>query len=116
MPKTNVNIQRAEVLAVSVDVKLVRNELSFLKSINNQGVSHFYEPHFVSNALRRYEHFWIPFVARLSASEEDDLHFSPPPGNFSENLFWGLCCLVILMACSSKGLGFSRPELLPLSS
>ena len=82
MPRTNVNVHRAEALSVSVDVKLVRNEISFLKSINEQGVGHFYDPQFVRNALRRYEHFWIPFVARHSASEEDDLHFSPPPGNF----------------------------------
>ena len=93
MAKANLNIERASALSVSVVVNLVRNEINFLKSINDEGVGQFYEPQFVSNALRRYEHFWIPFVERHSISEENDLQFSPPPGNFfCGTIFWSVCC------------------------
>ena len=76
------NIRKASNLSISVDVDAILNELDFLKTVDDDGVNLFYQPQFIQNALRRYERCWIPFVAQLSTSEEDDLQFAPPPGHF----------------------------------
>ena len=88
MSKLDINIRKAAGLKVSVTVEAVLNELDFLKSVNDGGIDFFYQPVFVQNALRRYRHFWIPFVVQHSASEDDDLKFAPPPGiaNRTDNL------------------------------
>ena len=87
------NIRKASNLSISVDVDAVLNELDFLKAVNDDGVDFFYQPEFIQNALRRYEKFWVPFVAQMSTSKEDDLQFSPPTGNKNYNKF--LCKIVL---------------------
>ncbi len=73
MSKFETNIRKAANLSICLTVEKIENELEFLKSVNDDGVVHFYEPKFIENALRRYEHCWIPFLAQNSNDEESDL-------------------------------------------
>jgi len=75
------NIRKAANLPICVTLEKIENEFAFLKTVNDDGVSFFYEPNFINNAIRRYEHFWIPFLAQNSFSEADDLQYAPPAGN-----------------------------------
>ena len=81
MTKFEVNIGKASNLSICVTLEKIQNELDFLKTVNDDGVALFYEPNFIKNAIRRYEHFWIPFLAQNSLNEVDDLQFVPPAGN-----------------------------------
>lgn len=62
-----------------INPEAVKHELDFLNNIDARG-KQFYDEHFIRNALRRYEAFWIPLVAKLSSSdpEWDDLQVAPP--------------------------------------
>ena len=59
---------------------LTRNallELNFLKYID-QNRQLYYNEDFVAYSIQRYEKYWLPLVAQVSANPEDDLNLAPP--------------------------------------
>jgi hypothetical protein len=74
-------IQKAKKIKLSVSVEDVMNHLDFLQNIDHRG-DKFYDDHFVRNAIRRYEQFWIPFILEVSDDFDDDLKYAPPLGKF----------------------------------
>ena len=50
-------------------------ELDFLWVIN-EGGRHFYEEGFVRRSVRRYENYWLPFVAAVSKDHNSDENFT----------------------------------------
>ena len=70
----------AKELDISVSINDVLNHLEFLKKIDDNGQNKFYNENFVSNSIRRYELFWIPFLLKVSANFYEDLQYSPPLG------------------------------------
>ena len=62
-----------------INPQTIKYELDFLNNIDGRG-KQFYDKFFIKNALRRYEHFWIPLVAKCSKNNEDwnDLSVAPP--------------------------------------
>ena len=60
---------------------LVRYQLEFLKNIDVPGEL-FYQESFIRNAIRRYEHLWIPLVHKLISQDNsvDEFDLAPPLG------------------------------------
>ena len=65
-------------VAVSGAVNLAEravDELDFLRAID-EGGRHFYEEGFVRRSVRRYENYWLPFVAAVSKDHNSDENFT----------------------------------------
>ena len=76
-----IHLKNSEKIKISLQISDVIANLDFLKKIDDNG-QFFYEEHFVKNSIRRYEHFWIPMITKLSDSQIDDLLYVPPFGKY----------------------------------
>ena len=65
----------------SFSTQLIRYHLVFLRKIDDRGEL-FYEETFIENAIRRYEHIWIPFVHTVTTKDDciKDEDLAPPLG------------------------------------
>ena len=52
-------------------------ELDFLARIDRDGHL-YYDEDYLDIAIRRYEKYWLPLLASLSGSTQEDLKFAPP--------------------------------------
>lgn len=87
MPKKKKNITadttqyaKAKNLNISVTAGDVVKHIDFLKKIDADGRQKYYNETFCSNAIRRYEQYWLPLILSISENTEDDLKFAPPLG------------------------------------
>ena len=51
-------------------------ELNFLKQVDSFGF--YYNEGFLRRAVKRYEKYWLPLLAKLSSNPMDDINFAPP--------------------------------------
>ena len=68
-------------MKIGFPTDLIRYQLDFLKNIDIRGEL-FYDESFIRNAIRRYEHLWIPLVHKLISqdNEVDEFDLAPPLG------------------------------------
>ena len=79
---------------------LIRYQLEFLKNIDVRGEL-FYEESFIRNAIRRYEHLWIPLVHKLISEDNsvDEFDLAPPLG---KKIFISLLTICLKSIASNK--------------
>ncbi len=64
----------------------VKNHLDFLQSLDKEN-QWLFNDSIIINAIRRYQHIWIPFIQNVSKGIMDDLNFAPPIGKNSNSMF-----------------------------